>query len=331
MNLIRIHQPSIMIIIETRVGGDRAKELTDQLPFKGALHADTYSYAGGIWLLWHPEVVDISKLASTEQEIHALVKVKSFNFSWLLSAIYASPRAFKRYCLWDNLSIVWSIHDLPWVLLGDFKEVLCNDDKFGGNPVNIKRALKFKDCLDVCGMMDLGFCGPKFTWSNLRNIRVLIFEKLDRCFANVSCRSVFPEAVVQHLTRIHSDHNPILLKLFKDKGLGLPKPFRFQSMWLSHPTYSQVVRDAWANNGPLVDTIADFSKRVQNWNKAVFGNVFQNKRRLEARLNGIQRTLANGPNDFLIDLDRKLRLEYHSILQLEEDLWISKSRLYWKI
>ena len=77
----------------------------------------------------------------------------------------------------------------------------------------------------------------------------------------------------------------------------------------------------------MEDTIANFSKRVQIWHMVVFWNVFQNKRRLEARLNGIQRALANGPNDFLLDLDRKLRLEYHSILQLEEDLWISKSRL----
>ena len=137
--------------------------------------------------------------------------------------------------------------------------------------------------------------------------------------------------MVQHLTHIHSDHNPILLKLFKDKGLGLPKPFQFQSMWLSHPTYTQVVQHTWVDNGPLEDTIADFSKRIQIWNKAVFGNVFQNKRRLEARLNGIQRALANGPNDFLLDLYRKLRLECHFILQLEEDLWISKSKLNWMI
>ena len=102
-------------------------------------------------------------------------------------------------------------------------------------------------------------------------------------------------------------------------------------MWLSHPTYTQVVQDTWVDNGPLEDTIADFSKRIQIWNKAVFGNVFQNKRRLEARLNGIQRALANGPNDFLLDLYRKLRLECHFILQLKEDLWISKSKLNWMI
>ena len=93
--------------------------------------------------------MDISKLASTEQEIHASIKVKSSNFSWLLFAIYPSPRISECDCLWDNLSIVSSIHELPWVLLRDLNEVLCNDNKFGSNPVNIRRALRFKDFLDV--------------------------------------------------------------------------------------------------------------------------------------------------------------------------------------
>jgi hypothetical protein len=41
----------MMIITKTRVGGDRAKEITDRLPFDGATHADTIGYAGGLWLL----------------------------------------------------------------------------------------------------------------------------------------------------------------------------------------------------------------------------------------------------------------------------------------
>ena len=82
----------MMIIIETRVGGDRAKEITDKLPFDGAIHADTVGYAGGLWLLWNSNLVTVSQMASTEQEIHAVVKVLSSNLSWLISAIYASPR-----------------------------------------------------------------------------------------------------------------------------------------------------------------------------------------------------------------------------------------------
>lgn len=48
-------------------------------------------------------------------------------------------------------------------MLRDFNEVLIGDDKFGGRHININRALEFKDCLDTCNFLDLGFSGPKLT------------------------------------------------------------------------------------------------------------------------------------------------------------------------
>lgn len=103
---------------------------------------------------------NISKLASIEQEIHALVKVRSSNLSWIISAIYLSPRFAEHCCLWNNLSVVANLHNLPWVMLRDFNEVLSSNEKFRQTSVYIRTAQRFKYCLDECGMMDLGFMGP---------------------------------------------------------------------------------------------------------------------------------------------------------------------------
>ena len=73
--LVRIHDPAILIVMETRVGGDRAKAITDDLPFDGAIHTDTMGYAGGLWLLWNGDRVEINQLAITKQEIHVAIKV----------------------------------------------------------------------------------------------------------------------------------------------------------------------------------------------------------------------------------------------------------------
>ena len=94
--LVRIHNPAILIVMETRVGGVRAKEISDELSFDGAIHTDTIGYAGGLWLLWNEDRVEITQLANTKQEIHAIVKIRSSNLYWLLSAIYASPRCAER-------------------------------------------------------------------------------------------------------------------------------------------------------------------------------------------------------------------------------------------
>ena len=328
-DLVNRHSPAVLIITETRIGGDRAKEITSRLPFDGVIIADTIGFAGGIWLLWNSDRVDVAQLACTEQEIHATVKVRSSNLSWLISSIYASPRVAERKFLWSNLVHTASLHHLPWLLLGDFNEVLCSDDKFGGLPVNFSRAFNFKYCLDTCGMIDLGFHGPRFTWSNLRELSDLIQERLDRCFANSSWRILFPEASVHHLTRTHSDHCPVLLCLDKSPSLMLPRPFRLQSMWMSHPSFSEVVDGAWLGTNPLQTKISVFTESAKVWNKEVFGNLVHKKARLEARLRGIQVSLALGPNSFLVNLEKQLRLEFLDILQLEEEFWAMKSRINW--
>jgi exonuclease III len=292
-DLVNRHSPAVLIITETRIGGDRAKEITSRLPFDGVIIADTIGFAGGIWLLWNSDRVDVAQLACTEQEIHATIKVRSSNLSWLISSIYASPRVAERKVLWSNLVHTASLHHLPWLLLGDFNEVLCSDDKFGGLPVNFRRAFNFKSCLDMCGMIDLGFHGPRFTWSNFRELSELIQERLDRCFANSSWRTLFPEASVHHLTRTHSDHCPVLLCLDKSPSLMLPRPFRLQPVWMSHPSFSEVVDGSWLGTNPLRTKISVFTESAKVWNKEVFGNLVHKKSRLEARLRGIQVSLAS--------------------------------------
>ena len=69
-------------------------------------------------------------------------------------------------------------------MIGDFNEMLGGEDKFWGNHINLNKALEFKACLDSCNFVDLGFVGPKYTWTNKRQISDLILERLDRCFAN---------------------------------------------------------------------------------------------------------------------------------------------------
>lgn len=54
----------------------------------------------------------------------------------------------------------------------------------GGRTVSINRSLLFKECLDKCNMVDMGFNGPKFTWTNRREISSLIQERIDRFFMN---------------------------------------------------------------------------------------------------------------------------------------------------
>ena len=114
-DLVQNHDSTIMIAMETRLGDSKAKEIIDRLLFDGALHTGTIGYARGLWLLWNSDRVEVEALANTEQEIHVEVKVRSSNFAWLLSTIYASPRSKERCISWENLTKVAELHRMPCV------------------------------------------------------------------------------------------------------------------------------------------------------------------------------------------------------------------------
>ena len=45
------HWPTIFVVIETRVEGDRVEKIIKGLPFDGSITIDTNGYAGGLWIL----------------------------------------------------------------------------------------------------------------------------------------------------------------------------------------------------------------------------------------------------------------------------------------
>lgn len=66
MDLVEWHTPILMVITETRLSGARAMEIIEILPFNGFVVVDTIGFAGGIWLLWRTDQVQVDVLESTE-------------------------------------------------------------------------------------------------------------------------------------------------------------------------------------------------------------------------------------------------------------------------
>ena len=130
-----------------------------------------------------------------------------------------------------------------------------------------------------------------------------------------------------HSPRTYSDHHPVLIELWKPSLDRANKPFRFQSMWLLHPDFPRVVKEAWSKGSSLHLATVAFTRKVKKWNSKVFGNLFARKRRVLARLSGTQRALSNNPSESLIRLEKYLIDEDFSILLQEEEYWAFKSRI----
>ena len=133
------------------------------------IHTKTIGFAGVLWILWNSNKVQVTQLAMSEQEIHVLAKVIFSTFELMCFAVYASPKFHERCILWNNLKNATNLHDKPWIIAEDFNKVLAEGDKFGGRAISSNRSLLFKECLDYCNMIDMGFTGPRFTWINRWN------------------------------------------------------------------------------------------------------------------------------------------------------------------
>ncbi|KAI9106682.1 hypothetical protein K1719_022210 [Acacia pycnantha] len=104
---------------------------------------------------------------------------------FMLTAVYAVPHSNLRSLLWAKMKQFADSILTPWMAIGDFNDILALDERVGASVRNLRRIAWFNDRIRECGLSDLGFKGPKFTWKGPRmNGYARIFERLDRGLAN---------------------------------------------------------------------------------------------------------------------------------------------------
>lgn len=64
--------------------------------------------------------------------------------------------------------------------------------------------------------------------------------------------------------------------------------------------------------------IEEFKTNLWTWNREVFGNIFKRKRRILARIDGIQKALEVRQSNHLTWLKADLRQELEEVLTQEE-------------
>ena len=125
-----------------------------------------------------------------------------------------------------------------------------------------------------------------------------MMEKLDRAFASVDWVNSYPQYSLQNLPIVDYDHGPILLN-FEQQVPFRKHPFRFELMWLTHPTCKDMILQAWnlhikgSRAAQLNNKLSNVKREAINWNKLVFGRVDLDIRKKLAELQEIQDSITS--------------------------------------
>ncbi|XP_020684283.2 uncharacterized protein LOC110100903 [Dendrobium catenatum] len=125
----------------------------------------------------------------------------------------ASKDYHSRRALWNDIGSLINAEDQVLVG-GDFNCCLAQEEKKGGRCFTYSvGAQEMANFMSDNDLHDLGFSGPKFTWSNNKSGSSKIWVRLDRVQMNTEGLRLAPLATVKHLVRLASDHFPLLLSL----------------------------------------------------------------------------------------------------------------------
>lgn len=82
---------------------------------------------------------------------------------------------------------------------------------------------QFRAALLHYGLVDLGFKGNLFTWTNGHTKDDFVQERLDKAYATTDCRDRFPQTQVTHLQAPYSGHIPILITTHDQRQVAIRK------------------------------------------------------------------------------------------------------------
>ena len=250
---------------------------------------------------------------------------------WRFMGFYGHPMTQRRVESWNLMRSLHGRFSAPWLCADDFNEITKTHEKKGGRLRPYYQMNNFRDALDECGLMDLGFVGSKYTWFKNFGNEVVVWEHLYRALGTTDWLDIYPAKKVLILECGMLDHKPMIIHLG-----GVPmrpnKPWRFEQMWLEDEGCHDTVASAWRDgegSSPMSRVLAKVGKCQTNlkwWSKRYFGNITWEIVDKKRKMKEAEVSAVNGGNvEYLVQLKNELA----SLIVKEEQMWQQRSKSHW--
>ena len=275
--------PDIMFLMETKQKFGYISDLQKSLGYDGIYTVEPLGLSGGLAVFWKSSY-GVEILSGDKRIIDLKVSVRSMSF--FLSCVYGDPVRERRQEVWDRLVEIGLSRNEPWLLAGDFNELMSNEDKLGGAVREESSFWGFRDMAKSCKIRELRSSGNVPSWGGWREM-VWVQCRLDRCFGNDEWFNLFPRSSVEYGDMWGSDHRHILIGFVLEQRELKRGRFYLDNRLLHRQGFEEVVAQGWGNSGDpvcIMDRISKVRRGISRWKKSSDLNSHERILRLKAAL-----------------------------------------------
>ncbi|XP_042983334.1 uncharacterized protein LOC122312737 [Carya illinoinensis] len=246
--LVKEKVPQVVFISETKCNRERVEKIRNILGLTHSFVVDSRGKSGGLAMLWS-ENTNASLFSYSRHHISLELLSEEGASKCHVTGFYGDSVVEKRRACWDLLRVLRPESNCPWLCMGDFNELLSNEEKYGAADRPFLQMERFREALDECELSDLGFIGSRFTWSNKMEGRAFIKERLDRAFGNSSWCNMFDTSSVYVLPVIASDHAPLLVHCFnsQEEQQVHKRVSRYEALWSKKQDCKDIIKRTWVS------------------------------------------------------------------------------------
>ncbi|CDY24720.1 BnaC04g13250D [Brassica napus] len=269
----RKYFPDFLFLMETKQKLSYMEGLKKDLGYDDLVTVEPEGLSGGLAVMWKKNF-KVEILVCDKRIVDCKVGMGSLSF--FLTCVYGDPVVARRRVVWDRLMVLAVTRDEAWVLVGDFNELLNNEEKSGG-AVRVESSFwDFWHMTSSCKLRELRSFGNSLSWAGWRD-RVWVQCRLDRSFGNDEWYNLFPRSQVEYMDMLSSDHRPIKVCFSYEPENVRRGRFFFDRRMLGKDGIEEAVRRGWAGGGSdvgvdLMERISNCRKELARWKKSSGAN-----------------------------------------------------------
>ncbi|KAL9151827.1 hypothetical protein ABFS82_11G077500 [Erythranthe guttata] len=332
-DILRRKNPNLVFLAETKAAPGLVEKLKRKWNLNG-IGVDRVGRAGGLALLWQKNS-EVSLISFSNHHIDAEIILPGSNTKGRVTGFYGYSERHLRHLSWELLTSLRDNRSVPWIVGGDFNEILNNTEKEGGISRLPGHIEAFRDALEFCELTDIGFEGFPYTWSNNREAPDTVRSRIDRVCANNAWLHLFPQSRVQHLELPGSDHVPILFEgccPSHSFNRRTRRPFRFEAMWIRRDDCEEVIRQQWesiSNSNPVEDLLLKNEGcqiALQSWSKSTLSQPQRRIEKIQKKMHALRCGLQTENSKLEL---QNLKKELEEVYEEQDLYWRQRSKIQW--